>query len=150
MTTHVRQQILEAIQTAVTSLTTTGANVFLSRTTPLARDQVPALLIHAGPEQLRADTLPTPRKYLRRLQVDIVCAVRATDGVDAALNQIFAEVEVALAMPNAIFVGVRGVQTITLDNIDRPKIEQGEQPVAQAALAYAIEYYAAENNPTGT
>jgi len=77
----------------------------------------------------------------------VVCVVRDTD-LDEALNQVFAEVEIALGMPNTIFSGIARNITITLDNIDRPKLAQGEQPVAQAGMAYAVQYFAAENDPT--
>ena len=96
MSDHMRQQILAAVATAVTGLATTGANVFRGRVSDLQRSELPALRIRMGNEVVEPRTFPAPRTQERRLQVDVVACVREADGLDAALNAIFAEVEVAL------------------------------------------------------
>lgn len=143
---HARQQILAAIATQVTGLTGTGANVFLSRVAELELTELPALLVQAGAETVEASGLFPARTQTRRLRVDIIAAVRGLDGLDAALNDVFAEVEVALA---ASLTGLPLV-ALTLTGIERPTMAQRSQPVAQAALIYEVLYVTSEDDPTVT
>ena len=46
MANHKRQQIREAVGTRITSLTTTGSNVFQSRVYPLETGNLPALIVY--------------------------------------------------------------------------------------------------------
>jgi hypothetical protein len=145
MTMHVRQQILAAIQTALTGLTTTGSNVFLSRVSTIARTEVPCIVLKAGFEQQEGDDMGAPRMLTRNLTVELNVIVRPSDGLlDAALNQVFAEVEVALAMPNSL----AGMKTITLRSITEPQEVQGEQEMAAATMRYEVVYVTQENAPT--
>lgn len=143
MADHVREQILSAIKTAVTGLTTTGSNVFRSRVTPLARTEVPALIIRAGREARLNSTLGAPRQHERSLVVEVVAVVRAASAYDADLNAIFKEVEPVLAMP----IVLAGVNRITLEGIGAPQATQGEEQLAQAAMLYEVVYITQENAP---
>jgi hypothetical protein len=71
----------------------------------------------------------------RTFEVEVEVYVRATDGLDAALNAIFVQVEPALAMP----VVLAGVKVITLTRIERPQQVQGEQPLAVAVMRYDVD-----------
>jgi hypothetical protein len=132
---HVRQQILAAIKTAITGLGLTGSNAFLSRVTLLQPSELPALIVRAGDDALAGRSGPAPRLMERTFVVDVEVYVRATDGLDAALNAIFAQVEPALAMP----VVLAGVKVITLTRIERPQQVQGEQPLAVATMRYDVD-----------
>ena len=142
MTTHMRQTHIDAAATALAGLTTTGANVFKSRLTPLQASELPALILRAGPERIIRKTLPAATAvFERHLQLDVFVFVAAQDELDAALNAIFLEVEPALA------VTASGIRTITLFNIDRPTFSQGGQDMVFAAMNYEIVYLSEENAP---
>lgn len=140
---HVRQQVLAAIQTAVTGLGLTGSNVFLSRVSPLQTRELPALIIRAGDDVLAGRSAGAPRLMERQFQIDVEVYVRATDGLDAAINAVLAQVEPVLAMP----VVLAGVKVITLTRIDRPQEAQGEQQLAVCVMHYDVTFQIEEGSP---
>ena len=145
MADTMRKQALDAIVTAVTGLTTTGANVFLGRPSPLARTEVPGLVVRSGNERVEPRSFPRPRVQERFFQVDILVHVRETDDFEDALNLIIGEIEVALADPSV--VAGFGAKAITLRNIDAPGRVQNEVTYVQAAMNYEVWYFTAENAP---
>jgi hypothetical protein len=141
---HVRQQILEAIKTALTGLGLTGSRVFLSRVTLLQPEsELPALIVRAGDDALAGRSAGAPRLMERNFAVEVEVYVRATDGLDAALNAILVQVEPALAMP----VVLAGVKVITLSRIDKPQLMQGEQPLAVCVMRYDVTFQIEEGTP---
>lgn len=146
MTDHVREQILAAVATAVTSLSTTGSHVYRSRVTPLASTELPALVVKMGPEARLPNetTFGQPRQHTRSMTVEVIVVVRETDGFETELNQIVAEVEPVLAMPTAI----ANLHSITLDGIGKPLAVQGEQQLAAMTMTYEVVYATRENAPT--
>ena len=67
MVDHIRKQIRDAVKTALTGLTTTGANVFSGRVSPLKESEVPGLLIFLNGDDATEDMLAKARK--RRLRI---------------------------------------------------------------------------------
>lgn len=145
MADHIRKQALDAIKTAVTSLTTTGANVFLGRVSMLQRTEVPGLIVRSGGERIEPETFPRPRIQQRYFQVDVLVHVRETDDYEIDLQKCFKEVEVALAA--AAVAGSFGAKAITLRNIDAPQRTQNEVTYVQAAMNYEVFYLTAESAP---
>ena len=98
---HVRQQIREAIGTACTGLSTTGARVFQARVYPLATANLPGLAIYTNAETSEeAEVGGASRLLMRMLEVKIDGYSKKTSGLDDELDDITSEVEVAL-MDNA-------------------------------------------------
>ena len=58
---HLRQSIRERIATDVTSLTTTGANVFQSRIFPVEESKLPCLLVYTTSEDSEVTEMASPR-----------------------------------------------------------------------------------------
>jgi hypothetical protein len=145
MANHLRRQIRDAIKTALTGLTTTGANVFTDRVYPTARGKLPCLLVHQDNELSASATLPAPRLLNRVLRVMVTAVVEAASGVDDSLDQICKEVEIALAMPCAALAGMAKV--ITLVATDFAFDGSAQQPVGQAAMTFEVQYMVAENAP---
>ena len=96
---HVRQQIIDAVATAVTGLTATGANVFKSRALPLSGAQLPALCVYARTDDPNYDdaTLPDGAN-LCAVNRSLECHIQgfSVKEDDTLLNTIASEVEVAM------------------------------------------------------
>lgn len=142
---HVRRQIREAIAAAVTGLATTGARVFLSRVYPLQSTDLPALIVRAQYEISAPTTLGLPRLYERTLRIVIDGYAKATADLDDTLDQICAEVEIALAMPVAALGDL--AKTITLVGTELELTGEGDQPVGRVSLSFDVFYVTAEDAP---
>lgn len=139
-----RKQALDAIVTALTGLTTTGTKVFLGRVTALARNEVPGLIVRGSLERIETDAM-RPRVQQRNFGVFVLVHVRETDDYEETLNQVFSEVEVALA--NASVAGGFGAKSITLRGISDPDRVQNEVTYVQAAMDFEVFYVTAEGAP---
>jgi len=60
MANHVRQQLREAIATAITGLTTTSTRVFQSRVYPIEVGQLPCLVVTSDGDEITAQTVHHP------------------------------------------------------------------------------------------
>lgn len=146
MANHLRRQIREAVATAISGLATTGARVFPSRVYPLETEgDLPGLLVFTLAEASSRSTLPAPGLMQRTVRLQVVAVAEATADLDAALDQICKEVEIALAMPCAALAGI--AKTITLTSTDVELRGTSSRPVGQAAMTYEVVYMAAENAP---
>ena len=133
---HVRKQIRDAVVTAVTGLTTTGANVFATRIRPISDSQLPCLLVYTTNEaiDLEGGTLDAPE---RLLSVRISGVIEATESLDDTMDIIAAEVEVALGAD--ITMGGLAVGADLLDttmDLDG----EAEKQVGTINLNYIISY----------
>lgn len=142
---HLRKQALDAFVTALTGLTTTGANVFLGRVSLLQTNEVPGLVIRGGAERIEPRSFPRPRTQERHFQVDVLVHVRETDDYEVTLNDVIEEVEVALA-PASVVAGF-GAKAISLRNIDAPIRAQNEVTYVQTAMNFEVWYMTSENAP---
>ncbi len=144
MTQHVREQIIEAVKTAVTGLPTTGPRVFRNRVSPLERNERPALIVRFPPatEDVTADQLPAPRIMDRTCRIDVTAIVSTQEDFDSLLNQISLEVETALAMP---IVGPW--KHLTLRRVDFNLTGTAEKPTGQTDMTYEARYFVREDAP---
>lgn len=145
MADHMREQAAVAILAATTGLGTTGANVARGRVSLFERDELPAGNVMTGPERIETEGYPRPRVQSRFLQVDWVVHVRKVNGYQTEANQIFKEVEIALANPAV--AAACGAKAITLRHIESPIEVQNEVPYLQVAMNFEVWYLAAENAP---
>lgn len=145
MANHLRRQIREAVATAVTGLTTTGARVFQSRVYPLQDAELPALLVYSRSERSEPITIHPSRVIQRELQLEIVAVAKATADLDDTLDGICKEVEVALAMPLAGIASL--ARTIALLGTEIDMQGTSEKPTGRATLTYQIDYFNQENAP---
>lgn len=136
---HARELIRKAIATAVTGLTTTGADVFTSRLYPYEDDDLPNLSVYVArdPETVEDEDDVMGSYQIRVLPVEIVARVKATTELDDQLDDICAEVETALvgsATVKALVKSLRLVSTeIDMDN-------EGEKPVGAARMEWEVIY----------
>jgi hypothetical protein len=145
MANHLRQQIREAVATAITGLPTSGARVFQARAYPLERADLPGLLVTTSTEATETISLGPPRSQIRTLRVQITALARATSNVDDTLDTMAKEIETALAMPCAALAGL--VKNISLTDTATELAGTGDRPLARSVLTFDAVYMTAENAP---
>jgi hypothetical protein len=140
---HLRQSIRERIATDVTSLTTTGANVFQSRIFPVEESKLPCLLVYTTSEDSEVTEMASPRPMTRTLNVVVQGVVSAAQP-DDTLDLISKEVEVALA-------GDVSINSLANNSfLSSTEIEfnaDGAKPIGTVMLNYSVEYRNLDNNP---
>ena len=140
---HVRQQIREAVAVIVTSLTTTGANVFQSRVYNVQASELPCLLVYTkdesvGPEQ------GTMLAMQRSLTLTIEGKAKATADLDDTLDDIAKEVEIAVAAD--ITIGALA-HSIFLESTLIELSGDGDQPIGNVSLNYIVNYMTPFGDP---
>jgi len=142
---HVRRQIREAIATAVTGLTTTGARVYQSRVYPLADANLPCLLVFSTDETSTAETIHAPVTLARDLRVQVTAYAKAVADLDDTLDLICKEVETALMAPPAAVIALARSIVLSATRIDMQGTS--EKPVGRAAMSFDLQYFTAGNAP---
>lgn len=143
---HIAQQVRQAVGTALTGLTTTGARVYVNRTdaTPLHDGEYPGLIVTGGGEDianadLGGDTLQ------RDMRIKVSVLVKVTDNVEDQLDDIRSEVETALAPRLLLDVG--SVQLLYTGMSD-PEIDESlDQAVMAADLNFSYTVFTSRNAP---
>lgn len=140
MANHVRQQIREAVATAVTGLTTTSTRVFQSRLYPLQTTDLPCLVVTTDGDRREYLTENSPAQVEVEVIVRIDGYAQATSNLDDTLDTISKEVEIAIAGASiSDFVECAGTQ------LDESAV--GNQPVGKVSIAYRIKTYILSNAP---
>jgi hypothetical protein len=140
---HLRQSIRERVAADVTSLVTTGANVFQSRIFPVEESKLPCLLVYTTSEDSEVTEMASPRPMTRTLNVVVQGVVSAAQP-DDTLDLISKEVEVALA-------GDVSINSLANNSfLSSTEIEfnaDGAKPIGTVVLNYSVEYRNVDNNP---
>lgn len=146
MALHVREQIMAAVVSALTGLTTTGARVYRDRDTeerPLQSDEVPGLVIDDDGDPAEILTMGVDRILARTMRVRVVAHVKAASGYSASLNLILKEVEIALSS-----AALGGAKYAALAQIgEREKSESGDLPVVRQEFTFEMPYYTTHDAP---
>ena len=140
---HLRKQIREAIATAVTSLTTTGARVYQSRVYAIDSANLPCLAVYTDAETSEIETTNTPRALYRTVSVKVEGRCRATADVDDTMDLICKEVEVALGTSTLSGLVYDLKLISTTSDISR----EAEQPTGLTVMTWFAEYRTSENDP---
>lgn len=144
MANHVRQQIREALATAVTGLTTTGSRVYQSRVRPLSVAELPCLLVTTDDESVERIGVDSGAILSRTMTATIRAVAKAASNLDDTLDTCIKEVETALG---ASAIGGLS-KPITLAGIRIELDAIGEQPIGSAEMRYDIPYFTAADAPT--
>lgn len=143
---HIRKQIRDAVQTAVTGLPTTGANVFPSRARNLSSSQLPALLIYVPREEIE-ETRGTAaaRTQARAQEINVEGRVEevTAEAVEDALDQIALEVEKVL---NDNELGGLA-HFMTLRSTESDVTAQGKKHEGEITLTYTVLCATKTNDP---
>ena len=142
---HVRQQIREAIGTACTGLTPTGARVYQARVYPLATANLPGLAIYTNAETSEeAEVGGASRLLMRMLEVKIDGYSKKTSGLDDELDDITTEVAGAI-MDNATVQAL--VTEIFISETSISFSNEGDRPIGCASMTWNCVYYTEANDP---
>lgn len=140
MANHVRQQIREAVVTALTGLTTTAARIHDSRIYELR--SLPALVVYATDEISEPSDLSG--KIDRELTVRVEGYAKAVSSVEDTIDTIGKEIEVAIDTDQTF--GGLAMRTI-LDSVNIDLSGEGEKPLAVLTMDYKILYRTAKGSP---
>ena len=140
---HLRQSIRERVAADVTSLVTTGANVFQSRIFPVEDSKLPCLLVYTTSEDSEVTEMASPRPMTRILNVVVQGVVGAAQP-DDTLDLISKEVEVALAADVKIN-SLANNSFLSSTEIDFNA--DGAKPIGTVVLNYSVEYRNLDNAP---
>lgn len=143
MADHARKQIRDAVATAITSLTTTGANVYKSRVYP--HDTLPCLSVYTLNERVVQD-LTVGSKQHRVMPLVIEARVKQNDTLDEELDKIAAEIETAITTNAPLLALLKGLELSTTD-IELVGGEE-EKPCGLMTLVFDVEYRVNETDPT--
>jgi hypothetical protein len=139
---HAREQIRNAVVTAVTGLTTTGTRVYASRVLPLTATDLPALCVYTrqdSPDYTRGTAQNRPARLLDvRVQGFV-------DGDDqSVLDDIAAEVETAI-YGNAPLAAL--TRLIWLADQSMSVDGEGETLISVIDIGFNMQYSVAEGAP---
>lgn len=144
---HHRETVRKAITTAVTGLTTTGANVFASRVRPYEDQTLPCLGVFGLAETVDAETIEleaggAAQVGLRTYTVAI--EGRARLGADPValhdtLDDIGAEVEAAVVAAQA--AGNLGCQSVTITGTDLELDDEAQADTGLVTVTVECQYY---------
>ena len=143
--THVRKQIRDLAETAVTGLTTTGSNVYADRAYPISQDKLPALRVFFSREAgaLLQGSMGADPTMHRRATLTIVGYADGT-GLDDTLDAIAVEVEIAINGEGDF--GGRTVGSATYTSTEF-SLEEGDSRTGPVALSFEVQYRTAESDP---
>ena len=137
------EQIMVAVKTAVTGLTTTGANVQRGQVYPHESNKLPALGVLMGPDVPAVELQTALLDW--ELTVAIECAVQADiyngseSGIETDLAQIRKEVHAALFADHTL--GLSFVLDIEPGPAQQPQISgDGNFPIGSMVLNFVIHY----------
>jgi len=142
---HTRKAIRDAIVAAVTGLTTTGTNVYVSRVYPMERRALPGIAVFTRSEDSTPVTVRPPRTIERELTVALEIYTRGIDGYDDVLDTICTEIEEALYAAGDLG-GL--VKDLYINGVDMNFQDGSEQPLASCDMEVRVMYTTTEGSPT--
>lgn len=142
MANHVRQQLREAVATAVTGLSTTGSRVYQSRVYPLTDSNLPCLLVTSDGDKSEAITAHSPYQQERATTIRIEGVAKAVSNIDDTLDTISKEVETAIAGSSTAIVKGLIYQGAQIDYDG-----SGEQPIGKVTMIFTKDLYTLSNAP---
>ncbi len=145
MANHMRQQIREAMATAVTSLTTTSTRVYQSSVYPLEDANLPGLLVYSDSETVSVLTMHGHPALERKVLLRVVGVAKAVADLDDTLDLIAKEVEIAAA--NAVSALATLKTTLVFTGTQIEMQGTAERPVGTVTLNYEATYFTADNAP---
>jgi hypothetical protein len=138
---HKRAQIKARIQTVLTGLATTGSNVFLSRTYPIATSDLPGLLIYANSESIERLEIGIQNRQQRTLDLSIEAVAKGASA-ESTLDQVTVEVEEAMA--NDQTLNGLAIDSAITDTQIRQASAESEFFIA--TMRYTVLYRTIEND----
>ncbi|MCB9993120.1 MAG: hypothetical protein H6873_05635 [Hyphomicrobiaceae bacterium] len=146
MTAHHRKTIRDQVAAQLTSLGTTGANVFSGRVSALKESELPGLVIVPRSEDAGFDAHGSSGTFMRRVLIDVFAHVFGNDGLYDQLDQICGEVETALFSDGGTLSGLAFVIEPPTTAFDISG--EGDSRVGTARMTFPVRYRTPETDPT--
>lgn len=140
--THKRTHIRQAVTAALTGLPTCGANVFASRLRPMRPDEVPAILVSTGGEDIDTESLALGIPNRRLLACRLTIVVKETESYEDTADAILEEIEGRLfdTVAHNTFDGL--ALSTSLESIGDPEMDDStEKPVIRLPINLRINYF---------
>ena len=139
---HVRKAIREHVVTTVTSLSTTGSNVYETRYFPLQTGNLPALIVYTLDETVEDYTIgQNTRTQFRALNLIIEAHCRGTANIDDTLDTIAEEVEEAMVTDISRGGNAKDTKLVSTE----VEFDTASQKTGLMRLTYLISYNTVEN-----
>ena len=139
---HIRKAIREHVVTTITSLSTTGSNVYETRYFPLQTGNLPALIVYTLDETIEDYTIgQNTRTQLRSLNLIIEAHCRGTANIDDTLDTIAEEVEEAMVTDISRGGNAKDTKLVSTE-VD---FDTASQKTGLMRLTYLISYNTVEN-----
>ena len=139
---HIRKAIREHVVTTITSLSTTGSNVYETRYFPLQTGNLPALIVYTLDETVEDYTLgQNTRTQFRALNLIIEAHCRGTANIDDTLDTIAEEVEEAMVTDITRGGNAKDTKLVSTE-VD---FDTASQKTGLMRLTYLISYNTTEN-----
>ena len=139
---HIRKTIREHVVTTVTSLSTTGSNVYETRYFPLQTGNLPALIVYTLDESIEDYTLGrNTRTQQRALNLIIEAHCRGTANIDDTLDTIAEEVEEAMVTDVTRGGNAKDTKLVSTEI----EFDTASQKTGLMRLTYLIHYNTVEN-----
>lgn len=146
MVEHVRKAIRAAAKTDLTGLTTTGANVFTSRTSPLASTEMPGLYVMLRDEQ--ADWDAGQGMIARTGNLVIEAWSEGGDGLEDKLDRIAAEVEAKIySRSGTLYAQLMNIGP-PATQIELPAGDDASRRIGIIRILFPVTYRTQELDPT--
>jgi len=147
---HRREQILDAIVSQLTGLTTTSTRVFRGRAYPLADTDLPAILIYQGEDNPTSEnSSEAVYQFIdSTLTVAIeACAMSTSTVVDQILNQI--DKEAWIALMSTLNLGLSFVHYHSPIGAQEPRLSgEGERPIGCLRRNWTVYYRSSRTDPS--
>jgi len=139
---HIRKAIREHVVTTITSLSTTGSNVYETRYFPLQTGNLPALIVYTLDETVEDYTLgQNTRTQFRALNLIIEAHCRGTANIDDTFDTIAEEVEEAMVTDISRGGNAKDTKLVSTE-VD---FDTASQKTGLMRLTYLINYNTVEN-----
>ena len=139
---HIRKAIREHVVTTITSLSTTGSNVYETRYFPLQTGNLPALIVYTLDETVEDYTIgQNTRTQFRALNLIIEAHCRGTANIDDTLDTIAEEVEEAMVTDISRGGHAKDTKLVATD----VEFDTASQKTGLMRLTYLISYNTVEN-----
>jgi hypothetical protein len=141
MADHLQQQILDYVQTTLTSAATAaGSNVFLDRVDELLQANLPALHIEGGDEDSQPDSINFPTIYTRLYNFSVACVVGQASGAAKAARNLAKQVEAALLASTTTFTAGGKCQALLLTGSTEVKDGSGSVSMFEVRQQWQARY----------
>lgn len=142
---HRAESVMAAVVTKVTGLTTTGANVYRGKSTPIAEGVNNALRVYMGEDTMLGEYSHSLMDWELTVYVESF-ARSPTAQIDTQLNLIREQVTIALQADYTQGLGY--VITTTEGDADEPELSaEGAQAMGTQRLTWKIHYRRSRTNP---